>query len=603
MYVLGTSGHVDHGKSTLLRLLTGMEPDRLPEEKRREMTIDLNFASLPTARGRVGIIDVPGHKRFVKNMISGVTSIDAFLFVVAADDGWMPQSQEHLDVLSGLGISDGMGIITKTDLVDSDRVKEVEREVGERLERALGKPLAVLRATCKEPSSIEALRGAVCELVDRLPKPITSQKGPRLWIDRVFVPKGMGTVVTGTLREGVLKKGQEVFLWPAGKRAIIKSLQAYHQEIEEAYPATRLAIQLARMDSSEVKRGDLMTLGSDTFLGKEVDARIPSLEKFAKPIRVSLHIGTCSTGALAIPMGKNHMRLKFDVPLPVLVNEKCIIRTSGEEKTLGVGTFLDVEALVRPLKVAIGRLEEIENEMGNFIRYQRLKLGFLDRSAFSKTHPFEASQVELKLKEEHEELSKDLWIDRESLERLKTYAKSKLLQFHHEKGKPIQEKDLFSLLPSFRVLGNEKLRRGLINQLLVSGEIRKDEDGYRHSSTALKADPVEQRLREKLEMTFTGAPPLTVKEVLEKVPHAEKLLYALAKEGLLVRLGSDAFLKKDAYQSYCATIRKRLAGGGSATTSELKDILRLSRKNTIFVLEQMDRDRITYLKDSARRLF
>lgn len=292
--VLGTAGHVDHGKSSLLAALTGMEPDRLPEERRRGMTIDLNFVWLDLPRGgRVGIVDVPGHHRFVKNMVGGASLVDAFLFVVAADDGWMPQSEEHLQVLRGLGVHRGLAVVTKGDLAGAARVRETALDVRRRLEAGLGRGVDVVEFSTARPQGALAVKAALDELVVGLPPPSTDG-APRVWIDRVFSPRGQGVVVTGTLREGRVREGDELRRWPSGAVVVVKTIERYRERVVEAEPVSRVALQLARVAATDLARGSLL-LGGATEMSDRALARVrfweaPSFRRGR--VALSLHLGT-----------------------------------------------------------------------------------------------------------------------------------------------------------------------------------------------------------------------------------------------------------------------------------------------------------------------
>jgi selenocysteine-specific elongation factor len=255
MFVVGTAGHIDHGKSALVRTLTGIDPDRLPEEKARGMTIDLGFAWLTLPSGdSVGIVDVPGHERFIKNMVAGVGAIDAVIFVIAADDGWMPQTSEHLDILKLLGIKTGLVALTKVDLVDSEYLEMQKKDIAARLagsflERAPIIPFST-RANIGKREIIAALQDILQRHITRI-----TYDSPRLYIDRSFTIKGIGTVVTGTLIEGELRTGQEMEICPSGVRSRIRSLQTHKQSIQVAVPGSRVAVGLTGLSTQEAPRG------------------------------------------------------------------------------------------------------------------------------------------------------------------------------------------------------------------------------------------------------------------------------------------------------------------------------------------------------------
>ncbi|MEJ2733589.1 MAG: selenocysteine-specific translation elongation factor [Anaerolineae bacterium] len=260
MRVIGTAGHVDHGKSTLVHALTGIDPDRLKEEKEREMTIDLGFAWLTLPSGeRVGIVDVPGHKDFIKNMLAGVGGIDAALFVVAADEGVMPQTREHLAILDLLQVRGGIVALTKTDMAeDEDWLELVEADLLEVLEGTVLDGAPVVRCSARTGEGLEELLAELDRYL-ATSAPRRDRNRPRLPVDRVFTIPGFGTVVTGTLSEGTLASGQEVELQPSGLKARIRGLQTHKQKIEQAVPGSRVAINLTGVSKELVQRGDVVT--------------------------------------------------------------------------------------------------------------------------------------------------------------------------------------------------------------------------------------------------------------------------------------------------------------------------------------------------------
>ena len=286
MHVVGTAGHVDHGKSTLVHALTGIDPDRLKEEKEREMTIDLGFAWLTLPNGEeIGLVDVPGHKDFIKNMLAGVGGIDATLFIVAADEGVMPQTREHLDILDLLGVKAGVVAITKKDLVED----------GEWLELVMAEVSTELEGTCLESAPMvpvsartgEGLPELLAELqrVLSAARPHRDDGRPRLPIDRIFSVAGFGTVVTGTLIDGQLRVGQEVEILPGGLKTRIRGLQTHKEKLEVALPSSRVAVNLAGVAVTDLQRGDVLTLPGWLTPTQLIDVRLRYLADAPLPLK------------------------------------------------------------------------------------------------------------------------------------------------------------------------------------------------------------------------------------------------------------------------------------------------------------------------------
>src|SRR5439155_532783 len=278
MRVVATAGHVDHGKSSLVLALTGTDPDRWPEEKTRGLTIDLGFAftTLPSGQ-ELGFVDVPGHVRFLKNMLAGVGAVEAAILVVAATEGWMPQSEEHLRILDLLGISHGLAVISKADLVDDDLLGLARLEVEERLaEAASFTPTEVLAVDSRSGRGLPELRMALDAMLAAAP--LAADRGrPRLWVDRVFAAKGAGTIVTGTMAGGTLPLDADVLILPGRRRARIRHIESHHEELAEAGPGRRVALNLAGVDHPDLARGSVLVLPDQWTVTTVVDATLTAL--------------------------------------------------------------------------------------------------------------------------------------------------------------------------------------------------------------------------------------------------------------------------------------------------------------------------------------
>jgi selenocysteine-specific elongation factor len=373
-HVIGTAGHVDHGKSALVQALTGTDPDRLAEEKARGMTIDLGFAwtTLPSGR-EVGFVDVPGHERFVHNMLAGVGGVDCALFVVDASEGWRPQSAEHLAILDLLGIPAGVVALTKVDLVDRATRDRVAAEVAGRLAGTALAGAAVVPTAAPSGVGVDALAGALDAALDGLAEPPDHGR-PRLPVDRVFTMRGSGTVVTGTLSGGTLRAGGEAELLPAGRRVRIRGLQGHGRPLAEATPARRLAVNLAAVATDQVARGDVLVLPGQWAATATADCRLRCLAAAPAPLRgrgaYLLYAGAAETPARLQPLdaaevrpgGDALVRLHLERPLVLDAFEPVVLRDSGRDETVGGGVVLDPFPLVaiRGTAARVRRTEELE---------------------------------------------------------------------------------------------------------------------------------------------------------------------------------------------------------------------------------------------------
>lgn len=592
MFVVGTAGHVDHGKSTLLQLLTGFQPDRLPEEKKRGMTIELNFVWWESSDfGRVGFVDVPGHERFVKNMISGAALVDAFLFVVAADDGWMPQSEEHLRLLHGLGINDGVVVVTKTDLVPSVRNQEVLALVREKFSSLGMTEVPILSFSAREPSTLSPVKENLNLLLKRLPRP-EMQGSPRIWVDRVFIPKGQGVVVTGTLREGVIAKGQEIFIPTRNAKGTVKSIQTYAIDKSEVIPNSRVALQLARINADEISRGDLITGPGGVGLTDTIDVALQAFGVFEpkRSTRLNFQLGTMKVSGRwsTLSIGEfTFGRIRFDRKLPIRNREKFILRTSGDDKTIGVGTVVDIAAARVKLSVAKKSLEAGALGISGNLQYHLNHHGIVDASFFRDSllgnHGFESGLAAGAIS-----LGRSIWVDKtlwsESAGLLATksdWAETDFLR-------SLRRDPALSLR-----LCDELVKQGIA--VREAGRIRVKGDQGGNPEEKKRVQTIWDELQKK------SSEPSDLTALLRDVGF-RSTIQRLTQEKKIHRLQDNHFLLDKTYQTFQALIQSIIKSKGSATTSELKEAMNLSRKFAVLVLEKFDGDRLTYLKDGVRRL-
>ena len=355
MTVIATAGHVDHGKSTLVLRLTGTDPDRWDEEKARGLTIDLGFAAMTLPSGReVSFIDVPGHIRFLRNMLAGVGAVDACVFVVAATEGWMPQSEEHLRILELLGIEHGIVALTKIDQVDDDLYTLAELDIEERVAGTFLEGAPVVGVSAIEGIGLDDLATALDQLVDGV-APRDPDATPRLWVDRAFAPAGAGTVVTGTLVGGTLRVGDEVRLAPGDNKARVRSLQSHHRQSEQIGPGNRAAVNLTGVSHNDLGRGHVMIRDGDWHHSRMVDAELTVLASLDHPVSrrgaYLCYVGSGEfpakvrvVGAAEIsPGATGAVRLYLSRPLPVLPGDRFVLRESGRDETVGGGKLLDID--------------------------------------------------------------------------------------------------------------------------------------------------------------------------------------------------------------------------------------------------------------------
>ena len=357
---MGTAGHIDHGKSTLITALTGIDPDRLAEEKRRGMTIDLGFAHMVLPSGReIGIVDVPGHARFMRNMLAGAHGLDAVLLVVAADEGVMPQTREHLEIVDLLEVGRGIVVLSKSDLVDAAWLELVTAEVREAI---AGTALAAA-----DVIPVSALSGqGLTDLVDALDRlldggePRLDLGRPRLPVDRVFSMSGFGTVVTGTLADGTLTVGDELEVVPGGRLVRIRGLQRHNRNVQTASPGTRVAVNLTGVDKTEVARGDVLAPPQTLQSTRRIDAHVRVLASAPRALRhgaeVLLHTGTTEVGSRVIvlagdaiePGQYGWVQLYLERAIAAGANDRFVLRIPSPAITIAGGRFIDVAPRKHP---------------------------------------------------------------------------------------------------------------------------------------------------------------------------------------------------------------------------------------------------------------
>ncbi|MEM9134547.1 MAG: selenocysteine-specific translation elongation factor [Actinomycetota bacterium] len=386
MTVIATAGHVDHGKSTLVLRLTGTDPDRWDEEKSRGLTIDLGFAALELPSGReVSFIDVPGHIRFLRNMLAGVGAVDGCVFVVAATEGWKPQSEEHLRILELLGLRHGIVVLTKIDQVDEDLYALAELDVEEHVEGTFLEGAPVIGVSAIEGTGMDELRAALDTLADGLPER-DPEATPRLWVDRAFAPAGAGTVVTGTLVGGTLRVGDEMNLAPGDHTARIRSLQSHHRQSDEIGPGNRAAVNLTGVSHNDLGRGNVMIRHGDWHHSAIIDAELtvlPSLDHaMSRRGAYVCYLGSAEIPARVRVIGAPEIapgdtgavRLYLSKAVPALPGDRFILRESGRDETVGGGRLLDIDPLLPAAKATPDRsIERVVAERG-WIHVDRLRL-------------------------------------------------------------------------------------------------------------------------------------------------------------------------------------------------------------------------------------
>ena len=620
MFVIGTAGHVDHGKSALVLALTGIDPDRLPEEKKRGMTIDLGFAWLPLPDGtEVGIVDVPGHERFVKNMIAGVGGIDVALLVIAADDGWMPQTQEHLEILELLGVKEGIVVINKIDLVKEDWLNLIEDDIKNKLKGTPFEKAVVVRTSAIQKTGIEELNKQIQNLISRL-KVRKDIGKPRLYIDRVFTMSGMGTVVTGTLIDGSFKVGQEVEIAPEGIKTRIKNLQIYKKQVEAAGPGTRVAMNLIGVEKEKIKRGNVVINPGTSILTNFLDVKVTVLPDAPFSLKhgsdLLFMLGTSEILARITLLNADQLkpgqagfaRLKLKEQLLARVGDHFILRLPSPPRTLGGGVVLDVfpSKLKRKDAELIKFLSRRENlDLSELILTELKKVDFLTREELFKASIFSSKEIEsaLALLEEREEIviKKNMAIDKARWERLLNQILERVKKDHADK--PFTHGLRISDLSS-KLQFKEKLISEGVENLLTTGQLIQKENFLalpeHRPQLAEKQSPLAQKILKKFEENRFSPP--TKGELLEENSDYQKILIYLLQQGKLVELKEGILYTKEDFEKITQKIKEFISAHGPSTVSQIREHLNITRKYAVPILEKLDELGITRREGDKRVL-
>jgi len=617
-FIVATAGHVDHGKSALVKALTGTDPDRLPEEKERQITIDLGFAalSLTAPNGdkiHAGIIDVPGHEDFVRNMIAGVGSIDLALFVVAADDGWMPQTEEHLQILNYLGARHAVIAVTKSDLGQVDAVTEQIRE------RLSGTPFAdspIVPTSVRTETGIDKLVNTLATQLARMELQRDIGK-PRLFIDRAFTLRGIGTVVTGTLTGGSLHRGQQIVVYPTNVETRIRSIQSHGHELEVAEPGMRTAINLPDYRVDQIKRGDVMTLPTH---GTPTSTLIVRLERMSRPngdktVAHPLKNGSCvyvhhgasrvagrirfsENGSLE-PGKEKLARLKLTSPVFAFIGDRFVLRDSSERHTIAGGIVLDPDGD----KVSLAGSVAVDN-VDSLVCATLARLGFARRENLLSKSPFSAEEISEALKhlEKNGEVivGQNIAAAREFWRKLRAQAIGLIDETHNESPERAGI-ELGELRSALRIQEPEVFE-SLMVDLCEGGFVRRGSIIARTShrpTLPIHVQPVETQIRDALRGQPFDPPS---RKAIESAPQARQVLRFLIENGDVTELALDVLLLRESFERMKNAVHVFISKNGPATVSELRQALGSSRRIMVPFLERLDREGFTRRMGDKRSL-
>lgn len=622
MQVIGTAGHVDHGKSTLINRLTGINPDRLKEEQDREMSIELGFAwfKLPNDQ-EVGIVDVPGHRDFIENMLAGIGGIDAALFVVAADEGVMPQTREHLAILDLLQIPAGVVALTKVDLVrESEWLDLVEADLSETLADTILKDAPIVRVSARTGTGIDEITQALQDVLTQHPhRPDLGR--PRLPVDRVFTLPGFGTVVTGTLMDGQLAVGDAVEILPRKLEGRIRGLQTHKQKEEKAQPGSRTAVNITGISVDQVQRGDVVVHPETYQATNMMDVWCTLLKDADAPLNhnteVKLFLGAAEVMArvrlLGVQQlesgGEAFLQLMLKEPVVALRQDRFIIRRPSPAATIGGGQVIDPHPQHRHKRFNSNRIEELESLLvgtpQEILLQTAQKLGAASAQYLIKGSGLEAKEADEALK---------LLVDKGVIQELK----GKKILITSTLQQQFTDKMLMKITAYHRRfplrlgMPREQLKSetnlnadvfdALVLQLTDSGKLAAFDAKLRLIEHAIAFTDKQQGQVENLLKQFDGQPysPPSVKQSLAEI--GEELLNALIETGQLIQISEDVLFRSGAYLEMREAVIEHIRDHGEISLAELRDKFDTSRKYAVALLEYLDQTGVTIRKGDNRIL-
>ncbi len=620
--ILGTAGHIDHGKTALIQALTGVDTDRLKEEKERGITIELGFAHLDLPNGRrLGIIDVPGHERFVRHMVAGVTSIDALLLIVAADEGIMPQTREHFDICRLLQIHQGVVVVTKTDLVESDWLDLVLEEIRDFVQGSFLENFPIFSVSSKTRAGIPALITGLQDLAAKV-QPRSLSGVFRLPIDRVFTMKGFGTVITGTMLSGSLKKGMTIEIFPQGKKAKVRGIQVYNQLVEEAVAGQRTAINLQGVDRKDLDRGEVISVPSylqPTYL---LDARLhllPSASHILKNrTRLRFHTGTSEVMARVILLDKKELepgqdalvQFYLETPLALLAGDLFVVRSYSPVITIGGGKIIDNlpgrhrrfnSEVIQGLSI----LEKGEDwQAMEFLIHQSGRGGI------------NGFQLETRLNRDRDQITSDLnllqkrgkivfidnteqWvIHQDFFQELLKRGIEILTDFHHRF--PLKAGMSKEELKARLCLDlDPRLYNRILSALLEQKKIIIQEKNLRLFSHKIRLTPEEEKQKSKILSIYNraGCQPPNLDDVLQSCQGTKvdvlRIVNFLVDEGMLVKLKEGLLFHQEILSEIRQKLETYFLKNADITVPVFKDLFGFSRKYAISLFEYFDSTNFT----------
>ncbi|SHI66218.1 selenocysteine-specific elongation factor [Dethiosulfatibacter aminovorans DSM 17477] len=624
--IIGTAGHIDHGKTTLIKALTGHDTDRLKEEKERGITIDLGFSFFELSNGdKVGIIDVPGHEKFLNNMLSGVVGMDFILFVVAADEGVMPQTVEHLNILNLVGIKNGIIVITKKDIVDEEMLELVVDDIKENFSNTFLENAPVVEVSSKTGDGIEKLKTMINEYSEKV-VPRDDNKPFRLPVDRVFTLKGIGTVVTGTIIEGSVNLNDELSLYPYEMPAKVRNIQVHGVDVDRALAGQRAAINISSLSKSDIRRGDLLAEKDSVFRSNIIDVELKNLDDSIRTIKngskVHFFVGTKETVGAVILFGKKELnpgemataQIRFDEDISVKFGDRFIVRFYSPLETIGGGRILDPIARRHKtssktaIKSSITKSgDDFKDIIYEFIREKAISV---EKNDLYKIFSMEISQLENILEQLvesgrircYEDNRKELYMTSENYGKIKNDVLSKVKEYHNRFNlKPGINKETLTSSISGEMDNSifNKVLRDMENESLIEMQ----NEFIRLYGYSPELSDEQSSILGKVSMLLQEDDMIVKKENIKEIDRDLSILEYLQSDGVVSVISNEYVIKNEYIDTIKDKTSEYIQKNGTISVAEIRDLLKTNRNKAVIVLEYLDKIKFTKRVDNDRILW
>lgn len=627
--IIGTAGHIDHGKTTLIKALTGRETDRWEEEKRRGITIDLGFTYFDLPDGnKAGIIDVPGHEKFIKNMLAGVVGMDMVLLVIAADEGIMPQTTEHLNILNLLGVENGIVVITKCDIVDQEWISLVKEDITETISTTFLEGAPIVEVSSKTGQGIEKLIQEIINIADKAVKERELNTIPRLPIDRVFSIQGFGTVITGTLITGILKKGEEVEIYPVNKICRIRNIQVHSSDVEKAYAGQRTAINLSNVKKNEIYRGCVIAPVNSMKNTMMLDVKLNLLKSSKRVVinrsRLHLYTGTSEILTRVVLLDRDELtpgescyaQLRLEEEIAVRRGDKFIVRFYSPLETIGGGEIIEPLPLKRKRfdENLIEELKIKEKGTGADVIEKIIKetKDLLSVSSLAKTTALTETEVQdnIEILEQEEKITlfkvkNDMYVWHKSFEIEIEEKLEKYLFNYHKENKYATGAKKSEIKSKFFPNLKQLLFDVIIQAFVEKGLIKQSDEFISLNYFTIEYDEDYRKIKERVLMILDEVKFefLKIDELAEKINHpmTDDVLSLMLTEKDLVRI-NDLVTTRELYEEAKNILVEFLNKNKIISAAQYRDLLNTNRKTAITLLEHFDMLKLTKRIENDRIL-